>query len=548
MIDFEQHRFGSAGFADYAMRRRAGIHQPRGAWIGTDEAGRHCYSDQQAAILVCGPPRVGKGNLITPWQVDGRLTGAHGPVHIVSSDWKHQNGRIAAMQVPQGRHVVTIAPREARSHHIDAVSYLKPRSPTLIPDAKLFAANWIPYSGSPQAEYFEGTAQRITEAVAVTFCRLTGAVTLPAMADVVAGLGGATEDWLSFEYHMSQSPDASIRQVAQDLAALRAQGNDNSGFNAIKNEIAKGFAALSDPQWRKVLSPPFDFCGSDLVREGGPPFLVNIAENQEFAQISGPIIRAIYTSLVIYKRRAPIASTREQVWVLDEVGNVGRWPMAVELGTYGPGYRIRPVYIVQGTAQLDTLAPRGSQIVPQATGTSIYLGARSVEQARLISAQLGKATIAYDDVAAQERARAASDRAMLEGLTGGDPIEAMLQVGHQDRLAVNKSKMARDLRTPDEIINTGLGRAYVFMPGVLEKPFFAKIPRYWRDRRDLSGAYLGDPFHSKPGTVEIATRWGQRHRAVITEDAPPTIRDWPQYKATGRWSYVKGFKPKVPRA
>lgn len=77
--------------------------------------------------------------------------------------------------------------------------------------------------------------------------------------------------------------------------------------------------------------------------------------------------------------------------------------------------------------------------------------------------------------------------------------------------------MARELRSVDEVISTDMGRAYVFVPGVLEKPFFAKVPKYWQ-RRDLAGSYLGDPFHSKPGTVEIATRWGQRHREIITQD------------------------------
>ncbi|MEO0995509.1 MAG: type IV secretory system conjugative DNA transfer family protein, partial [Pseudomonadota bacterium] len=62
-------------------------------------------------------------------------------------------------------------------------------------------------------------------------------------------------------------------------------------------------------------------------------------------------------------------------------------------------------------------------------------------------------------------------------------------------------------------------------------------------RRDLAGAYLGDPFHSRPGTAEIATFWGQRHRTVLTKDCPPTLRDWPQYKESGRWSYVQGYRP-----
>lgn len=493
--------------------------------------------------MISGAPRSGKGNVIVPMLVDGCLKGRYGPVHIINSDWKYQNGRIAALQVRQGRHVITIAPREARSHRINPVSYLRADSPTLVADAKLFAANWIPYSGSPQGEYFEGNAQRITEAVIVTYARLYGSVTLPELADVVAGLGGVTEDWLSFEYHMSESPDASVRQVAEDLVGFRSKGNDGSGFNGIKNEIAKGFAGLSDPQWRKVLSPPFDFCGSDLTAHGGPPFLVNIAENQEFATVSAAILRAIYTSFVIYKRRVSAASTREQLWMLDEIGNIGKWPMAVELATFGAGYGIRPVFVVQADAQFDNLAPRASKIVPQACGTQIYLSARSADQASIINRLMGRTQIEYDDIAAQERARAERSKAIMGALHGGDPLEALIGASHYGRLAETKTKMARELRTVDEIVGELNSRAFVFMPGVLEKPFYANIPRNWRDRRDLTGAYLGDPFHSKPGTVEIATRWGQRHRKIVTADAPRRIRDWPQYRDTGQYQYVKGFKP-----
>ncbi|MEM8761145.1 MAG: type IV secretory system conjugative DNA transfer family protein, partial [Pseudomonadota bacterium] len=111
-----------------------------------------------------------------------------------------------------------------------------------------------------------------------------------------------------------------------------------------------------------------------------------------------------------------------------------------------------------------------------------------------------------------------------------------------DRLAQHKSKMARDHRSPDEVLNTDMGPAYVFMPDELERPILARNPPYWQ-RRDLAGAYLGDPFHSTPGTVEIATRWGQRHRTVITEAAPRHLRDWPQYRDSGLWSYVKGHRP-----
>ena len=88
MIDFQRYRFGSAGFANRAMRGRAGLHGKRGAYIGHDEAGRPCHSDQQSAILLCGGARSGKGNFIIPWLVDGRLASGGEAHHVISLDWK----------------------------------------------------------------------------------------------------------------------------------------------------------------------------------------------------------------------------------------------------------------------------------------------------------------------------------------------------------------------------------------------------------------------------------------------------------------------------
>ena len=141
-IDFQEQRFGSAGFANAAMRRRAGLYQRRGAYIGHDEAGRPCHSDQQSAILLCGGARSGKGNFIIPWLVDGCLTSGGQVPHVISMDWKGQNGVIAGLQVRQGRHIYNYNPRRNRglpSHRMNPLSHLKADSETLVADALLSA-------------------------------------------------------------------------------------------------------------------------------------------------------------------------------------------------------------------------------------------------------------------------------------------------------------------------------------------------------------------------------------------------------------------------
>lgn len=542
-MDLALNPHGSSGFADYAMRKDSGLYGKQGAYVGTDDAGRHCHSDQQSAIALIGGARSGKGNFTVPFHVDGCLTENGEAQHIISLDWKNQNGPIAAQQVRQGRHIYAYNPRghpNAPYSRMNPHSHLTGDSKTLVADAQLDSASWIPFT-DPHAQFFEGMAQKVNTAAQVTMARLEGVVTLPTLADKMAGFGGVTEEWLAFEYEMSQQPEPEIRKVASDLQRLRESNSDSGGWEGIKSQLEIPYAALADPQVRAALSPPYDFDFSWLTDDDAPPAMVSIAEDLEYAEIASPILRSLLTSAFIRKRRAPTA--RAQFWCLDEAPAMGAWPLGVKLATIGAGYRIRAAYVSQSSRQLDALGPHAGEVIINSCGTAIYLGVRSSQQASLLTSQLGKVTLEYDDRARQEAARAASSKALLDtALNGADPITSLMTAAHQDRMAEHRSKMARDLRSVDEVINEKNDRAYVFMPGVLERPFYANVPKYWR-RRDLAGRYLGDPFHAKPGTVEIATIWGQRHRKVVTADCPRHLRDWPQYRESGRWSYVKGFKP-----
>ena len=63
-----------------------------------------------------------------------------------------------------------------------------------------------------------------------------------------------------------------------------------------------------------------------LTKEGSPPCLVSIMEDLEYAETSGPIVRTLFSTALLHKRRA--ISARPQFWVLQEIGNIGAWPLA----------------------------------------------------------------------------------------------------------------------------------------------------------------------------------------------------------------------------
>ncbi len=542
MIDYSKHRHGSAGLANERMLAAAGLYRAeQGLFLGHDLFhGRELRSDQQAAVLLVGGARSYKGDHIIPWKVDG-----HYGDHIISMDWKAQNGPIAQLQVLQGRRVINFNPRgrgRVPAHRINPTSYLRSDSPTLIPDAKLFASNMLPLSGSANGEFFEATGQRWIEATAVTLARVDGVVTLPRLADLLGQIGQLTDDWLGFEAHMASMPEASIRLVVEELKVARESDSPNAGgVSGAKAEIAKAFSCLSDPQLRDAVSAPYDFDFSELTAPGAQPYLVNIMEAQEFAATSGPVVRALYTCAMIYKRRA-VGFSRRQLWLLDEIGNVGRWPMAVELATFGAGYGIRPVFVVQSFAQLANLARGAEQIIPNSCGTQIYKGIRDSNEARRISTMLGTQTIEVEDFHTNEQARLESELAAMQVLAGHmDPMQAGFEMAQRDSKLRHRTKVPRLVKTSDEITNMMNGNALVFMPGVLERPAEVRVPNYWK-RSELAGRYLGDPFHSPDGRVELRTRLGQRFQPIITAPVPEALADWPQY-TSGYWSYVKGYRP-----
>jgi len=539
-IDPREERFGSGALADHHMRKDAGVYEHGGAFVGVDERGRMCFARGQAAMLLVGAARSGKNSLIVPWLIDGHISD-----HVICMDWKNQLGEIAGLQVHQNRRIVNFDPR-GRSYQgsarINPGSHLRGDSETLIVDSLSFGANWLPTSGDPRANYFERLGQLKTAAASVILARDYGVLELPTLADVMIDVGGLSDEWLMTEYAMLHGPEKWIRDLAADIQRARESDDTSGGFRGVKNEIINSFRPLVDPQLRAVLSHP-TFCFSELTDPSAPPYLVDIQEEPRYAETSSPVIRALYASARYYKEKAPVNQTRPQFWILDEVGNIsGGWPMAVDLATASAGYGIRAAFIVQSSAQLDRLGKDAAKIIPNSCGTQIYMGVREYNEAALVSKMIGTATLEYDDHHRQAEARHRARQAYIGSfMRGDDPFSAAMEASHYNSIASLPSKQGRPVRTPDEIMNEPEGTAFVFMPGQIARPMYQRVPRYWQ-RRDLAGRYLGDPFHSPPGQVEIATRRGQQMRRIIEGAVPPAYQEWPQYQFSS-FRYVEGFRP-----
>ncbi|QFT28867.1 Type IV secretory system Conjugative DNA transfer [Labrenzia sp. THAF82] len=536
--DYAAHRYGRARFADDDMIFDAGLDRSLGVYLGETDSGVHCYAPGQSAALIAAGARGGKGSSILPSLLDG-----FGDSHVISMDWKGQNGPITGLQ--PGTHIINWAPR-AGGDRINPIPQLTNNSPTLQPDTKLWVQSWIVKNGSKDGEVFQAYAQRITEACALSYIEQYGLLELPGLSDVMALVGTNTETWLEFESYMHMSRFGAVQAMAEELREIRNSDTPNAGgFGGAKTEITNSFACLSDPELRESVSPPFDFDPTQLTEENGPRFQVNLMEAMEFSKSSAPIVRSIYSSIMLLKRRA--LRSRPQVWLLDEIGNIGAWPLAVELATYGPGYGIRPVYVVQSIQQLDNLAPNASKIIPSSCGTQIYKATRELSEAKQLSSMLGQFTLPVEDFALNERARIAQNEALDAMIfDGADPFRTGTAMAYQDALTEHPKLMPRALMTPDEILNTMPAEmVLVFMPRVVLAPMRLWVRNYW-ERPDLCGRYLGDPFHDEPGTVSIAGRFRRTRKAeIVTEPVPDAFNDYPQYRRSGTWSFVRGHRPKI---
>lgn len=104
----------------------------------------------------------------------------------------------------------------------------------------------------------------------------------------------------------------------------------------------------------------------------------------------------------------------------------------------------------------------------------------------------------------------------------------------------NRTKQARALMMPEEVLALPEDRQILFISGKNLKPVFAEKHPYYT-RSDFAGRFLPNPFHPPHDSVAVPSRWGQRRARVITEKVPQQFADYPQY-ASGTWSYVEGYR------
>ncbi len=534
----EHFRFGSAGFASHEDMANAGLHtqSPSAFFMGFDPASSKplWYHGNGGGVLVAGA-RSGKLRDILGYNLcSGILSGESllildpkGELYCVSQNQTADQKHVAAWN-PSGMHGV-------KGARLNPTSYLKWNSPTLRSDLKVFLRNFAPLSGSPQAEYFELGRMRWKEAICLTLIKKHHVLRLSDLYQIIQLLPGNSESWLDFAFEMHTSGISEAISVETEIAAGRA--DSAGGFLGIMGEVLKSVSCLSDTALLDSVSPhpdgSYDFDLADLcnITRFWQFYMMCPAE---FVEIWSPVLRSIFTGAMVFKSRAPHAP--RQSWILDEVAQLGKFPLIPQLLTYGAGIGIRAFLVYQTIEQMNRTAMNGQSIILSSAALQIYFAIRELPSSRTLSDMLGAQTLEYDNIVEQGRASVRKQRVLHAVIMGGDPFIAGKDFAQSGSEIIHRTKQRRMLRTPDEILKLGEDEQIIFCDGV-SKPILGKRAPYY-EQPFMAGRYFPNPYYTPLNRVKVRTKHGYRWRKVITERVPRKFQDYPQY-ADGTWSRLK---------
>ncbi len=529
-MDNASHPFGSAAFCNPEEVAAAGMfkQRPHSLLIGFLGRWPLWYSGMGGLLLVAGA-RGGKLKDVLAYNI---CSGIHAPSMLIL-DMKGELAAISRDLTPDRKFAIYWNPARLhgiRGNRINPVDYLKIDSPTLVSDTKVFCENMIPPSGSAQSAFFEGRAREFLEAIVLTLVRLKGVLMLPDLYHALNLIPGGGDTWQDFAFEMAESGVPLSARIEEEINESR--DDSTGGFHGILGELFKAFACLSDPVLLESVSPPYDFSMAQLC-ERGQAYQFYAMPPAEFISAWGPVIKAFFVAGMIYKSRAPEAP--RQTWVLDECAQLGAFPLAVKLFTYGAGIGIRPWAVFQSLKQMKALGPDAEDIITSSAALQSYFAVRDLNTAETLSRMLGIQTLEYRDTRREAEARLARQKALQALMNGADPFEAGLELAHHSHAATLPAKRGLPLRSPDQLLNMAPDKQIVFADG-LAHPIEADRRAYF-EQRFMAGRYHPNPYHPPQNRVRVKTAWGHRWRRVIVEPVPRRFAHYPQY-ADGTWSRI----------
>lgn len=529
----EEYRFGSASWASESELRAAGLFDSIGPQIGFSK-GRPTYVAGDAPLITIGGAGSGKTRDLLGYFVcaspgqraaildpRGELAAISHHIHAVYGDYMYCWNPVGLCGLPHS--------------NCNVLDILRLDSRTLSPDVAFIVEGLIPTSGSSNGRYFEQRAQSWTGEILKSRVEINGQTSLPDLYRTINSIEGDRQAWADQLEAMLSSRFESVRRTAAEM--LVKQQDAPKEFGGIIGEIYAQLSFLDDPVILSALEAS-DF-SLEALADPRQPAKVFLNIPAKYLSIWSPLIRLFFTVTMLYKSRAPDAP--RITLLIDEAGQLGRFEALLSAFTFGRGEGIRAWAVFQDTGQIvrNFGAPALRSFIGSAQ-TRQFFGVRDDETAQLVSTMLGSETLEFDDALQQEAARKHKYDTVRAVLEGRDPFEAAREFTHFSFNASHRTKQARALMSPDEILAMPEDRQIVFVSGKNLKPLYLEKHPYF-SRREMAGRYIGNPYHPPTDHVRIVGRFGSRAVPVVTEAVPRKFAAFPQY-ASGEWSYLKGFK------
>ncbi len=536
-MNYEQDRFGSAGAVSTHALKHAKIIGGKGISFGFDATKRHelrIPTDGSTALF----GGAGSGKSAGPFA--NALIGGHLPGNFICFDPRGELAAVSMLSLSlQGYEIFYInhtGMLGLPQHQVNPLDHLRIDSPSLIPDAQKSALDFCPTPAGMRASWAFDDARRWLTDLSLYDAERNGCASLPGIYQLLLSLQGDLNQWCQHLDRMLQSRFATVRSFANEIMSLQQEGRES--FTAPMGVLQNAFAFMRDPRLQHT------FSGNDFslqwLTEPNRKIGVFVNWPIEYIDTQAPAIRQVIGSAIQNKLRQP--GSQPVSVLIDEAGQLKNFPSVRELFTFGRGAGLISNMVAwQEISQIRAaFGPQADEIIGSAQ-FRVFKGVRTMDSAMMVSRMAGTMTLEYDAVKEQSDARRLKQQAAQRMLTGGSFFEAAADLRHYNEAEEHRTKQARLVLQPDEVLNLPPTAMVAFASGLVEGPIIGHWINHF-ERADFPGKYLNNPYHGEE--VLLKTRWGSKKARIIEESVPDVMAHLPQYQS-GTWRYVEGYRPKI---
>lgn len=527
--------YGNAEWAQLDDLRKAGmLHKTPGSVFLGFHQGRKIFAQGQGALYSEASARSGKLADQIMWNLCGKQA-YEGTILML--DPKGEGAKVSQNQKPN-YHYNPERLHDLPHTNINPVDHIEGDSASLVSDIKAVYEQFMPHQAGGNSKYFELTAKDIAEAISTSEAEQTGSFNFPRVYDLINQIETGSLEWVNFEYEMTRSKHVFVRRVAKVILNYRKSksGSTGNGMNGVLAELYLAFSCLNDTVLRESISPPYAFSFASICKKNALPVNFFMMIPDTFLDIWAPIIKTIFQNAMIHKSRAPQAPS--QLWIIDEGGQLGCFPLLTKLFTLMAGKNIRTWLFLQSSQQLKKIDNGAEVTIPSCASVQCFFAINTTYSAQIISDLCGQETMEIADKLQQRESLLEAKRLGREILAGYTDRERLENYKIHKQAASHLNKEGAPLILPGQVINK-LKNKMIIIASDLDNACLLDRKKYY-EAPEMNGYYHPNPYYPPTDSLKLPGKFFRRR--IIREKVPRRFANLPQH-ADGYWSYIEGFRP-----